>query len=156
MNLFNDFLDFTTLLQRYKVDYLIVGSYAVTIHSRPRSTQDIDFWIRPTKGNAENLIKALNEFGFTEINLSADEIIDKDQLIMFGKPPLRIDIMTSISGIGLDKAFKNKFVHDLGHINNVNFISLEDLLKNKTASNRQKGTEDLRWIKTYGKDNSKI
>jgi len=98
----------------------------------------------------------LNEFGFTEINLSVDEIIDKDQLIMFGKPPLRIDILTSISGIGFDQAFKNKFVHDLGHINNVNFISLEDLLKNKTASNRQKDTEDLRWIKTYGKDNSKI
>jgi len=86
MNLFNDFIDFITLLQKYHVDYLIVGGYAVSIHSRPRATQDIDFWIRPSEVNAKNLIKALNEFGFNEINLSVEEMIDKDQLIMFGKP----------------------------------------------------------------------
>ena len=101
-------------------------------------------------------MNALSEFGFTEINLSPDDLIDKDQLIMFGNPPLRVDILTSISGIEFDEAFKNKFVHDFGNIKNVNFISLTDLLKNKTASNRQKDKEDLRWIKTYGKSNKKI
>jgi len=69
---------------------------------------------------------------------------------------LRIDILTSISGIKFDEAFKNKFVHDLGQIKNVNFISIKDLLRNKAASNRQKDKEDLRWIRTYGKDNSQI
>ena len=116
-----------------------------------KSTQDIDFWIRPSKKNAENLIKVLNDFGFTDINLSIEEIIDTDQLIMLGRPPLRIDILTSISGVEFNEAFKNKFVHDLGHIKSVNFISFEDLLKNKTASNRKKDQEDLRWIKDYGK-----
>ena len=154
MNIFKDFLEFIILLQKYNVDYLIVGGYAVGIHSRPRTTQDIDFWIRPSRKNAEDLLKALNEFGFTEIDLSLDELIDKDQLIMFGRPPLRIDILTSISGIEFEEAFRNKFVHDLGSIKNVNFISLDDLLKNKIASNRLKDKEDLRWIKTYG--NKKI
>lgn len=156
MNIFNDFIDFITLLQKHKVDYLIVGGYAVSVHSRPRATQDIDFWIRPSKDNAEKLIKTLNEFGFTDINLSLEELIDKDQLIMFGKPPLRIDILTSISGVDFDEAFKDRFVHDFGHIKGVNFISLSNLLKNKTASNRQKDKEDLRWIKAYGKGNQEI
>ncbi len=156
MNLFKDFIDFITLLQKYNVDYLIVGGYAVAIHSRPRTTQDIDFWIRPSIKNAGSLIKALNEFGFSEINLSVEEMIDKEQLMMLGRPPLRIDILTSISGIEFDEAFKNKFVHDLGKIKNVNFISMEDLLKNKTTSSRQKDKEDLRWLNTYGKDNSEI
>jgi Nucleotidyltransferase of unknown function (DUF6036) len=153
MNVFKDFIDFIALLQKHKVDYLIVGGYAVSVHSRPRATQDIDFWVRPSKDNAEKMIKALNEFGFADINLSLDELIDKEQLIMFGKPPLRIDILTSISGVDFDEAFRDRFVHDFGNTKDVNFISLNDLLKNKAASNRQKDKEDLRWIKDYGKGN---
>ena len=72
------------------------------------------------------MIKVLNDFGFTDINLSIEEIIDTDQLIMLGRPPLRIDILTSISGVEFNEAFKNKFVHDLGHIKSVNFISFEE------------------------------
>jgi hypothetical protein len=79
--------------------------------------------------------------------------MDKDQIVMFGNPPFRIDILTSISGVEFNEAFQNKFIYDLGQIKNVNFISMDDLLKNKRASNRQKDKEDLRWIKTYGKNN---
>lgn len=61
MNLFEDFIDFINLLHKYKVDYLVIGGYAVSIHSLPRATQDIDFWIRSEKKNAENLIKALKK-----------------------------------------------------------------------------------------------
>jgi hypothetical protein len=153
MNTFKDFTDFIILLQKYNVEYLIVEGYAVGIYSRPRATQDIDFWIKPSIDNAENLIRALNEFGFSDVNLSLNDLMDKDQMIMFGNPPFRIDILTSISGIEFNEAYQAKFVYDLGQIKNVNFISLDDLLKNKNASNRQKDKEDLRWIKTYGKNN---
>ena len=71
MDVFEDFIDFIELLQKYEVDYLIVGGYAVGLHSRPKATQDIDFWIRPSKENAENVIKALNEFGFTDVKLQS-------------------------------------------------------------------------------------
>jgi hypothetical protein len=61
--------------------------------------------------------------------------------------------LTSISGVQFDEAFKNKYVHDLGSIKNVYFISLDDLINNKKASNRKKDKDDLSWIKTYGKNN---
>lgn len=153
MDVFKDFIDFIILLQKYKVDYLIVGGYAVGLHSRPRATQDIDIWIRPSKRNAENVIKALKEFGFSDLDLDVEEFIVEDQLFILGNPPFRIDLLTSISGVQFDKAFKNKYVHDFGSIKNAYFISLYDLIKNKKASNRKKDKDDLSWIKTYGKNN---
>ena len=152
MNLFKDFADFITLLKKYNIDYLVVGGYAVGIHSQARATQDIDFWIRPSKENAENLIKLLNEFGAPDINLSVDDIINPDVVVQFGKPPLRIDILAAIDGVDFDTAFKNRFVHDLGPVKEVNFISYDDLLKNKKTSARQKDNFDLQWLKDYGKN----
>jgi len=153
MNLFKDFADFITLLQKYNVEYLIVGGYAVGIHSQARMTQDIDFLIKPTNGNAENLIKAISEFGTPDMNLSINDIINPEIIVQFGNPPIRIDILSSIDGVEFDEAFKNRFVHNLGSLKNVNFISYEDLLKNKKASNRQKDNFDLQWLKDYGKGN---
>jgi len=153
MNLFKDFEDFITLLQKYNVEYLIVGGYAVGIHSQARMTQDIDFLIKPTNGNAENLIKAISEFGTPDMNLSINDIINPEIIVQFGNPPIRIDILSSIDGVEFDEAFKNRFVHNLGSLKNVNFISYEDLLKNKKASNRQKDNFDLQWLKDYGKGN---
>lgn len=156
MKLFRDFADFITLLQKYEVDYLIVGGYAVGIHSQARMTQDIDFWVRQTSENAEKLIKTLDEFGTPDLNLSVKDILKSDMIIHFGNPPFRIDILTSIDGVEFEEAFKNRFVYDLGAINKVNFISLEDLIKNKRASKRQKDNSDLQWLKDYGKKNKNI
>ena len=156
MDVFKDFIDFIELLQKYEVDYLIVGGYAVGLHSRPRATQDIDFWIRPSKENAKNVIKVLIEFGFADVKLTIEELIDKDQLFILGRPPFRIDLLTSISGVQFDEAFNNKFIHDFGSVKNVNFISYNDLINNKKASDRQKDKNDLDWIKTYGKNNQNI
>jgi len=153
MNLFKDFADFITLLQKHNVEYLIVGGYAVGIHSQARMTQDIDFLIKPTNGNAENLIKAISEFGTPDMNLSINDIINPEIIVQFGNPPIRIDILSSIDGVEFDEAFKNRFVHNLGSLKNVNFISYEDLLRNKKASNRQKDNFDLQWLKDYGKGN---
>lgn len=63
-NFYNDFKDFIKLLIKYKVEYLIVGGYAVSIYSRPKVTQDIDIWINSTKHNAELVLKVIDEFGF--------------------------------------------------------------------------------------------
>lgn len=151
MNLFKDFEDFIIMLQKNKIEYLIVGGYAVGIHSQARATQDIDFWIKPTNENAEKLISALDEFGVPDLKLSISDLISPDIIIHFGKPPLRIDILSSIDGVEFDDAFKNKFVHDLGTIKEVNFISYKDLLKNKKASKRKKDNFDIQWLKDYGK-----
>ena len=134
----------------------MVGGYALGIHSQARTTQDIDFWIKPTKENAENLIRVLDEFGTPDLNLSVEDIVNPNIVVQFGRPPLRIDILASIDGVEFDAAFKNRFVHELGSVKGVNFISFNDLLKNKKASNRQKDNFDLQWLKDYGKGSKKI
>jgi len=90
------------------------------------------------------------------LNISVKDILRSDMVIHFGNSPFRIDILTSIDGVEFEEAFRNKFVYDLGAIKKVNFISLEDLIKNKKASQRQKDNSDLQWLKDYGKDNKKI
>lgn len=151
MELFKDFAEFIILLQKHKVDYLIVGGYAVGIHSQARMTQDMDFWIKPTNENAEKLIRALDEFGTPDINVTISDLINPDVVIHFGIPPLRVDILSSIDGVDFEEAFKQKFVHDLGNVKSVNFISYNDLIKNKKASKRKKDNYDLQWLKDYGK-----
>jgi hypothetical protein len=98
----------------------------------------------------------LDGFGTPDLNLSINDLINPDMIIQFGKPPLRIDILASIDGVEFDKAFKHKFVHDFGSLKDVNFISFNDLIKNKKASNRQKDNFDLQWLKDYGKSSKKI
>lgn len=153
---FEDFKDFLRLLKKNDVEYLIVGGYAVSIHSRPRSTQDIDIWIKSSKGNAEKVLKVINEFGFGEMEISLNDLINENMVIQLGNPPIRIDIMTAIDGVEFNEAYKNKSSFSYYDLENVYYISFDDLLKNKESSGRDKDIDDIKWLKKYGKDNKKI
>lgn len=56
MQLNQDFKEFITLLNLHKVEYMVVGGYAVGFHGYPRYTGDIDIWIAISKKNAEKMI----------------------------------------------------------------------------------------------------
>lgn len=59
-NLFNkDFLDFLQLLDKYNVDFLLVGGYAVILHGYARSTGDMDLWVNQNEENYSKLKKSL-------------------------------------------------------------------------------------------------
>jgi predicted nucleotidyltransferase len=151
MNIPDDFKEFIRLLNENKVKYLIVGGYAVGFYSQPKFTQDIDFWIDYSEENIKSLLKVLNNFGFTKMDKSINQLKNPNKMMQLGNPPLRIDIMTSISGINFKKAYKNKIDGNYLGIK-ANFISLKDLLINKKASKRKKDLDDLDWIKTYSKE----
>ena len=59
-----DFKEFLRLLNANRVDYLLVGGYAVGLHGYPRATVDLDVWVRATPANAERVLASLHEFGF--------------------------------------------------------------------------------------------
>ena len=151
-NFFDDFKDFIKLLIKYNVEYLIVGGYAVSIHSRPKNTQDIDIWINPSKRNAEKLLKVIDEFGFGSTGITLKDLTTENQVVQFGIPPIRIDIMTSIDGVDFNKAYANKVPFQFDDIGKVFYISFKDLLTNKKQSNRLKDKIDLDWLNEYGKD----
>ncbi len=149
MEFYTDFKDFIKLLNHYGVKYLLVGGYALSFYSRPKSTQDIDIFIEASIDNAKKVLYAINEFGLSSLNISLKDLTAKDRVIQMGVPPIRIDIMTSIEGIDFDEAYKNRKVSEYGDIENVSFISINDFKKNKKNVGRKKDLDDLKWLSKY-------
>jgi predicted nucleotidyltransferase len=143
-----DFKEFIKFLNDHECRYLIVGGYALSFHSQPKLTVDIDFWIDPKPDNAEKIIKVLTDFGFGKLNITVDDLTDLNNVIQLGKTPLRIDLLTSIDGLIFEKAYKNRVIGKYIDIK-ANFISLEDLILNKKSSGRKKDLYDLNWIEQY-------
>jgi len=145
-----DFKEFIELLNKNSCRYLIVGGYALSFHSRPRYTEDIDIWIDPQPENAKKIIKVLNEFGFGQLDITHHDLINPNQVIQLGHAPLRIDLLTSVDGLIFDKAYKNKVKVKYFGIETT-IISRDDLILNKKSSGRKKDLSDLDWIEQYGK-----
>ena len=98
-----DFSEFLRLLNGQHVEYLLIGGYAVSYHGYPRSTADMDIWIATSEQNAARTVAALEAFGFTGANLSPHLFDKPDQITRLGNPPLRIEILTTISGLDFDE-----------------------------------------------------
>ncbi len=137
-----DFKELLQLLNSKKIEYLVIGGYAVAFHGYPRATGDIDIWIAASKDNARKIVEALKEFGFNVPELNEELFLEKEKNIRMGNPPLRVEILTSIDGVKFSECYKNKKMVTIDDIK-VNFISLKDLKKNKMASGRHKDLNDL-------------
>jgi predicted nucleotidyltransferase len=134
--------EFIALLNSHKVEFVIIGGHAVAYHGHPRFTGDIDFFVRPTPTNAERVLAALNAFGFGNLGISRDDLVTPNKVIQLGRPPNRIDILTSISGVEFDAAWQSRVSARLDE-HAVNFIGLTELMRNKQASGRQKDLADI-------------
>ena len=137
-----DFKELLQLLNSKKIEYLVVGGYAVALYGYPRATGDMDIWIAISKDNAHKTVEALKEFGFSAPQLKKELFLEKEKNIRMGNPPLRIEILTSIDGVEFTQCYRNKNTVTIDDID-INFISLEDLKKNKKASGRYQDLADL-------------
>ena len=142
MELDKDFKEFLFLLNKHKVEYLVVGGYAVTFHGYPRYTGDLDVWVNKTSENGLNLINAIQEFGY-----ETDELQQKDfenQILSFylGVSPIQLNIVNQISGVKFKDCFDNKNQLEIEKIK-INYISKTDLIKNKKASGRHRDLDDV-------------
>lgn len=130
------------MLNGNRVEYLIVCGYAVIIYGYPRLTINIDIWINPVKNNSEKVIKTIKDFGFSFENLSEKDFKKSDNVIQLGRPPYRVDFLTSIKGMDFDKCFKKKYTYKKDDLL-INFISKEDLIENKKRVGRNKDLDDV-------------
>ena len=137
-----DFKEFLNLLHIHRVNYLLVGGYAVAAHGYPRFTGDLDLWIQTSAENAENVLRVCREFGFDVANLRVELFINPKQMTRMGHPPLRIEILNSVSGLSFEHAWKNR-IQDVWDGVPISMISLQDLRANKMASGRMKDLADL-------------
>jgi hypothetical protein len=141
-----DFKEFVELLIKNEVEYMIVGGYAVGIHGHPRFTGDLDIWLKPSEPNALKILKCVDEFGFGSFNLQVSDFVKIGNVIQFGNPPLRIDLLTEIDGVKFDECYLNRMLVDLEGLV-VSFIGYRDLLKNKKETGRLKDLDDLENLK---------
>ena len=133
------------LLNLHQVEYLLVGGYAVSYHGYPRTTADIDIWVAIQKENAEKLVAVLREFGFDAPQLTADLFLRQNQIIRMGNPPMRIELLTTISGVRFKECYSERIIDVIDDVE-VQIINLEYLKLNKQASGRQKDLVDLKHL----------
>jgi hypothetical protein len=141
MRLSKDLREFIELLNSNKVDYLVVGAFAVAWHGYPRFTADIDFFVRPTVANAQAMVATLNPFGFTSLKITTEDLIHANQVLQLGVKPNRIDIITSIAGVSFDEAWKSRASGFIDEVP-VPFLGRDALLINKEATGRAKDLGD--------------
>ena len=137
-----DFRDLLALLNKHQVDYLIVGAYALAYHGAPRYTGDIDIYVRPETGNARRIIEALGEFGFRLPGLTDADFLGPGKVVQLGVPPVRIDLLTSISGVPWEEAQLTSEPGEFGDVP-VRYIGRDQYIANKRASGRQKDLADI-------------
>ncbi|MEX0361334.1 MAG: nucleotidyltransferase [Allomuricauda sp.] len=141
------FQEFIELLEKHGVKYLVVGGYAVGFHGFPRYTGDLDVFIAISETNSENILKVFDEFGFSELGLSAQDFLEEEIVVEIGREPIKIQILTGIDGVTFEESYSGKEYLQLSKELKVPFIGYEALLKNKKASPRAKDKIDFEELK---------
>ena len=137
-----DFKYLLELFNAYKVKYMIVGGYALAYHGVPRYTGDIDIYVKPDSQNAELIMKALDKFGFGSVGLTVDDFENPNKVVQLGVQPVRIDIITSISGVSWKDASLSCVDGKYGDLP-VKYIGLEKFIINKRKTGRKRDLADL-------------
>jgi predicted nucleotidyltransferase len=143
MQLDSDFNEFVALFEAHDVRFMIVGGYALAAHGLPRATGDLDAWIWIDPQNALRILKALDEFGFGELDITQADLTSNDCVIQLGYSPYRIDILTRITGVEFDDAWTRRIELEMDGVT-VPFIGREDLIANKRATGRPQDIADVR------------
>jgi predicted nucleotidyltransferase len=142
MQLHPDFRDLLSCFNSASVRYLLVGGYAVNFHGHHRNTKDLDLWIAISPDNADAVSRALHAFGFSVVGAPPDLFLKERQVYTFGREPMRVDILTSPSGVEFDACYERRTEAVIAGIK-VPIISLKDLLINKQASGRPRDVDDV-------------
>jgi hypothetical protein len=137
-----DFCELLALFNDRRVSAIIVGAYALAFHGVPRTTGDLDLLLRRDRENAARVMLALGDFGFGAVGLTPADFEKPDVVVQLGVAPVRLDLMTSITGVSWEQAFSGSVPGDFGGVA-VRYLGLEELRRNKRAVGRHKDLADL-------------
>lgn len=142
MEIHPDFRELLALLKKHDVEYAIIGRYALAFHGVPRYTGDMGVLVATGSENASRVVAALDEFGFGELGLSASDFEEPGDFVRLGYPPVRVDILTSISGVSWEEVDANVVHGRYGDVS-ARFIGREQFIANKLAAGRPKDLADI-------------
>lgn len=139
----DDFADLLRSFDRFGVEYLVVGGYAVMAYAEPRYTKDLDVWVRPSPDNAPRVWAALADFGAPLQGVTVTDFATQGLVYQIGMAPVRIDILMSVDGLGFEEAWERRVRLDFGGVEGW-LISRKDLVRNKLASARPEDLLDVK------------
>ena len=142
MDVQKDFAELCSLLNAERVDFLIVGGYAVAFHGAPRFTGDLDLLVRPAIETVQQMLGVLRRFGFPVDEVSGQDVLDKKKILQLGRIPVQIHLMTGITGVSWELAWASRIAGVYGDVP-VFFIGREALIANKRAAGRLKDLADV-------------
>jgi hypothetical protein len=140
-----DFRDLLALFNAHKVEYVVVGAYALAFHGAPRFTGDLDILVRPDAANAQRVLDALGEFGFASLGLTVGDFVAPGKVVQLGVAPVRIDITTSLTGVTWDEVSSGRAAGDYGGLK-VYYLGKQQFVRNKRVLGRTKDIADLEAI----------
>ena len=108
-----DFRDILSAFIEAKVEFLVVGGYAMAAHRLPRATKDLDLWVRPSAENATRVLLALDVFGAPRQGLTAADLEAEGTIYQVGVPPNRVDIITIVDGVQFENAWRERSEVDI-------------------------------------------
>lgn len=142
MRVEKDFAELLELFNAHDVRYCIVGAFALAFHAYPRYTKDLDLLVEPSSGNGTRIVAALHDFGFASLELKPEDFCVPEQIVQLGYPPLRVDLITSLSGVGFTEVWEHRVPGRYGEVE-VSFISRGDLIKAKSSTGRTQDAADV-------------
>jgi hypothetical protein len=146
-----DFKDLVSAFNAHRVEYLVVGAHALAAHGYVRATGDLDVWVRPEPANAKRVVEALRAFGAPLRDLSETDLTRVGTVFQIGVAPIRIDVLTSIDGVGFDEAWRDRLMAHFADLP-VPVLAARDLIVNKRAVARPQDLADVDWLEKHRKD----
>jgi hypothetical protein len=140
-----DFRDLLALFNAHKVEFVVVGAYALAFHGAPRFTGDMDILVKPGVRNARHILAALTEFGFSSLGLKVDDFAKTGRVVQLGVAPVRIDLVTSLTGVTWKEAAAGRRPGKYGDVR-VHYLGRKQFIKNKRAIGRTKDLADIEAI----------
>ncbi len=140
-----EFRELLELFNAHKVDCLIVGAHALAHYGAPRYTGDLDLFVRPDSENAGRILRALDEFGFSSLGFVVEDFTAPGKVVQLGFPPVRVDIVTSLTGVSWEDAAANRATGTYGDVE-VYYLGRAQFILNKRALGRKKDLADLESI----------
>ncbi len=142
MDVQSDFRELLELFNKHKVEYLIIGAYALAHHGVPRYTGDLDLLVKPSTQNATKILTALHDFGFGSLDLKEEDFSIEGQIVQLGLPPVRVDLITSLTGVSWEDTLEGREAGDYGGVD-VYFLGKMALTANKRSVGRLQDLADL-------------
>ena len=142
MDLHQDFRDLLAEFVREKVEFVLIGGYAVGRYTKPRATKDLDLLVAGSAMNLDRVARALDRFGAPRNVVDHARTLQTDEVLYFGEEPVRVDVLRRADGIDTEGAI-SRATHATIDDLTIPIIALDDLIANKRASGRPQDLADL-------------